>query len=255
MPLQIVTVPCLSDNYAYLVHDPASDETALVDAPESGPILQALAKRGWRLDQVLLTHHHHDHVEGLPAILAAHPARVTGAAADAHRLPPLDQEVAEDDHVSIGAERGRVIAVPGHTVGHIAFHFPDSGLAFTADSLMALGCGRLFEGTPEQMWDSLSKLAALPADTLVCSGHEYTLNNARWAMSVDPGNAALSERAERVRDARAEGRATVPSTLSEELATNPFLRAADADLKAAMDMKEAAPVEVFAALRRSKDAF
>jgi len=256
MPMQIVTIPCLADNYAYLLHDADTGDTALVDAPQAAPILEALRGRDWQLGHVLLTHHHWDHVDALPEILAAHPdARVVGAAADAHRLPPLDTPVHEGDTVTIGREAGNVIDVSGHTVGHIAFHFPDSKLAFTADSLMALGCGRLFEGTPEQMWNSLSKLAALPGDTLICSGHEYTANNARFARTVDPDNAALSDRAAQVDAARAAGQATVPSRLSEELATNPFLRAGDPDLQASIGMDGADPVAVFAELRRRKDAF
>lgn len=256
MPLQIVTIPCLSDNYAYLLHDAASGDTALIDAPQAEPILDELHSRGWRLGQVLLTHHHWDHVDALPRILEAHPgARVVGAAADAHRLPPLDTPVAEGDTVTVGREPGTVIDVSGHTVGHIAFYFADSKLAFTADSLMALGCGRLFEGTPDQMWHSLSKLTALPGDTLICSGHEYTANNARFAQSVDPDHSALADRAAQVNAARAEGQATVPSLLSEELATNPFLRAADPGLQAAIGMDGADPVAVFAELRRRKDAF
>ncbi len=256
MPLQIVTIPCLADNYAYLLHDADTGDTSLVDAPQAAPVLEALRDRDWQLGHVLLTHHHWDHVDALPEILAAHPgARVVGAAADAHRLPPLDTPVAEGDTVTIGREAGKVIDVSGHTVGHIAFHFPESKLAFTADSLMALGCGRLFEGTPEQMWNSLSKLAALPDDTLICSGHEYTANNARFARTVDPDNAALADRAAQVDAARAAGQATVPSRLSEELATNPFLRAGDPDLQAAIGMDGADPVAVFAELRRRKDAF
>ena len=174
MALELVTIPCLKDNYAYLLHDAASGATALVDAPEPGPILAALAERQWDLDQILLTHHHWDHIDGVTAIVEATNAEVLGAAADAHRLPPLNCELREGDSVSVGPEQGFVLEVPGHTVGHIAFYFPDSGLAFTADSLMAGGCGRLFEGTPDQMWASLSVLAALPPETLVCSGEEYT---------------------------------------------------------------------------------
>ena len=255
MPLIVETVPCLQDNYAFLAHDPQSGETALVDAPEAGPILDALNQKGWTLSQVLLTHHHGDHVMGLSDILAAHPAKVTGAAADAHRLPPLDVAVNEGDTVRIGQETGRVMDVSGHTIGHIAFHFPGSHVAFTADSLMALGCGRIFEGTFEQMWTSLQKLAALPPETRICSGHEYTQSNGRFALSVDPENPALQARVAAVAEAREGGKPTVPSLLSEELATNPFLRASDAGLRAAIGMPDAADVEVFAEIRKRKDAF
>ncbi len=187
MPLEIVTIPCLSDNYAFLAHDEATGATAVVDVPEAAPILNALAARQWQASHILITHHHSDHIDGVEALAAATGARVIGAKADQHRLPPLDEAVAEGDVVRIGMDEGQVIDVPGHTVGHIAFHFPASGVVFTADSLMAAGCGRLFEGAPALMWSSLSKLAALPPDTLVCSGHEYTTSNLRFAMSVDAG--------------------------------------------------------------------
>ena len=255
MPLQLVTIPCLSDNYAYLVHDPGTGETGVVDVPEAGPILQALETKGWTLSHILLTHHHYDHIDGVEELLSHAPAKVIGAAADAHRLPPLDQAVAEGDSVSIGSDTGQVIDVSGHTVGHIAFHFPDSGLVFTADSLMALGCGRLFEGTPAQMHDSLSKLAALPPDTTVCSGHEYTQSNANFALTIDPDNPALISRADAVRGAREKGQATVPSQLSEELATNPFLRASDPAIQAHLGLQGADPVDVFTEIRARKDRF
>lgn len=255
MPLEILTIPCLSDNYAFLAHDAASGETALIDAPEAGPILAALTERGWRLSQVLLTHHHWDHVEGLAEILAAHPAKVTGAAADAHRLPPLDLQVREGDSVQIGAETGQVIDVSGHTVGHIAYYFPGSRAVFTADSLMALGCGRVFEGTMAQMWASLSKLAALPAETVVYSGHEYTQANGRFAATIDPENPALQQRIRDIAAARDKGAATVPSALELELATNPFLRAGDPGIQRNLGMTGADPAEVFAEIRARKDRF
>jgi hydroxyacylglutathione hydrolase len=256
MPLTIETVPCLSDNYAYLAHDPETGTTAVVDVPEAAPILAALKKRGWSADAVLLTHHHADHTQGLGEILAAFPgAKVTGAKADAHRLPKLDHAVAEGDAVKVGNAAGRVIDVSGHTVGHIAFHFPDSAVVFTADSLMALGCGRVFEGTMPQMWESLSKLAALPPETTVCSGHEYTAANARFALTIEPENPALQARAEAIEAARAKGQPTVPSKLSEELATNPFLRASDPGVKAELGMAEASDAEVFAEIRTRKDNF
>lgn len=255
MPLEIVTIPCLADNYAFLAHDAASGETAVVDVPEAAPILDALAKRGWTATQVLLTHHHYDHIDGLADLLAVHDAKVTGAAADAHRLPPLDHAVTEGDRVQIGDETGTVIDVSGHTVGHIAFHFPDSAVVFTADSLMALGCGRVFEGTMPQMWASLSKLAALPPETTVCSGHEYTEANGRFAVTVDPDNPALAARVADIARARAAGEATVPSTLALELATNPFLRAADPAIQRHLGMEGADPAAVFAEIRTRKDRF
>ena len=255
MPLEIVTIPCLSDNYAFLAHDAEGGNTALIDAPEAGPILAELKKRGWTLSHVLLTHHHFDHVDGLPAILEKHPAKVIGAAADAHRLPPLDQQVNDGENFEIAGEPVQVMDVSGHTLGHVAYYMPQSAAVFTADSLMALGCGRLFEGTPEQMWRSLSKLAALPDDTLVCSGHEYTQSNAKFAVTVDPNNAALQQRVVDIDRARAAGLPTVPSTMGLEKATNPFLRAEDPAILAHLGMEGADPVAVFAEIRGRKDNF
>lgn len=255
MPAEIVTIPCLSDNYAFLLRERASGEVALVDAPEAGPILADLDRCGWRLGQILLTHHHADHVQGVAEIRAATGARVLGAERDAHRLPPLDHALVDGSPVAVGALEGVVLDVPGHTLGHIAFHFPAASAVFTADSLMALGCGRLFEGTPEMMWNSLRRLAALPPSTLVCSGHEYTLTNAKFALTIEPDNPKLISRAEAVAAARAEGRPTVPSLLSEEQETNPFLRAHLPKVKAALGMSGADDVAVFAEIRRRKDAF
>ncbi|WP_170524965.1 hydroxyacylglutathione hydrolase [Ruegeria arenilitoris] len=255
MPLEIVTIPCLSDNYAFLAHDHASGQTALVDAPEAGPILAELTARGWRLSHVLLTHHHWDHVDGLPGILEQHPAQVIGAAADVHRLPPLDKQVADGDRFEIGGEPVEVLDVSGHTVGHVAYYLPKSAVVFTADSLMALGCGRLFEGDAAQMWTSLSKIAALPDETSVCSGHEYTQSNARFAVTIDPDNTALQQRVHEIDQARAKGRATVPSNLGVEKATNPFLRATDPKIQAQLGMVGADPVAVFAEIRGRKDRF
>ncbi|MDX1743101.1 MAG: hydroxyacylglutathione hydrolase [Ruegeria sp.] len=255
MPLEIVTIPCLSDNYAFLAHDAASGQTALIDVPEAGPVLAELDARGWKLSHVLLTHHHWDHVDGLAGILEKHPAKVIGAAADAHRLPPLDQQVAEGDSFDLGGEPVQVLDVSGHTVGHVAYYLPKSAAVFTADSLMALGCGRLFEGTAPQMWASLSKLAALPDETIVYSGHEYTQSNAKFAITVDPDNAALQQRMTEINQARAAGKPTVPSSLALEKATNPFLRATDPAIQAHLGMKNADPAKVFAEIRTRKDHF
>ncbi|PVA09891.1 hydroxyacylglutathione hydrolase [Pelagivirga sediminicola] len=255
MPLEIITIPCLSDNYAFLAHYPGSGETLCVDVPEAAPVSAMLAQKGWTLSHVLLTHHHADHVQGLDALLADHPATVIGAAADAHRLPKLDVEVQEGDEIRIGMQTGRIFDVSGHTVGHIAAHFPDSDAVFTADSLMALGCGRLFEGSAEQMWRSLCKLMELPPDTVVYSGHEYTAANAKFAQTVDPDNSALISRSSEIDAARKQGRPTVPSTLATELATNPFLRAADPAIRAHLAMQDASDAEVFAEIRARKDRF
>lgn len=255
MPFELVTVPCRTDNYAFLLHETTSGRTALVDAPEAAPIEAALKARGWRLDEIWITHHHGDHVEGVDALRADFGATVTGAAPDAHRLPALDRKVAEGEVFDFAGAEVRVIDVSGHTLGHIAFHVPAAGAVFTGDSLMALGCGRLFEGTAPQMWASLSKLAALPPETLVCSGHEYTAANAAFALTVEPANPDLVARAEAVRAARAKGMPTVPSRLSEELATNPFLRAGLQDVKDDLSMAQDDDADVFAEIRRRKDRF
>ncbi|WP_341862494.1 hydroxyacylglutathione hydrolase [Gymnodinialimonas sp. 57CJ19] len=252
---QIITIPCLEDNYAFLLHDPATGATACIDAPEPAPILAELQTRGWTLSDILITHHHWDHIDGVEALVSATGAKVWGGAADAHRLPPLDHAVSEGDTVAIGTLSGAVLDVSGHSLGHIAFHFPAAKAAFTADSLMALGCGRLFEGTPAQMYDSLQKLAALPADTIVYSGHEYTASNARFALTIEPDNPDLISRVARITAARAAGEATVPSTLAEELATNPFLRADQPAIAATLNLTGADPVRVFTQIRAQKDAF
>ena len=253
MGLDIVTVPCLSDNYAYLVKGP--EGVCLIDAPESGPIIAALEERGWTLGTILITHHHHDHVGGVEALRARYGCEVVGPEAERDKLPPLDIGVRDGDRGGEGLSETVTIAVPGHTLGHVAYHFPQAGAVFTADSLMALGCGRVFEGTPEMMWESLSKLAALPPETMVYSGHEYTASNARFALTIEPGNEALKLRAEAVEQARAEGRPTAQVALSLELETNPFLRAPRPEVKRLLGMENATDAAVFAEIRGRKDRF
>lgn len=255
MPLELVTIPCLSDNYAYLIHDADTGQTAVIDVPEPGPILAALEAHQWRLTDILITHHHDDHIQGVDALRGRTGAMVLGAAADAHRLPRLDLALTEASSFSIGREFARVIDVPGHTLGHIAFHFPDSRLCFTADSLMSGGCGRPFEGTARQMHASLQKLAALPSDTLICSGHEYTTSNLRFATTLEPGSPALISRIAEVAAKRARGIPTVPVPLQVELDTNPYLRAHLPALKSAVGLPDADDVTVFAEIRARKDKF
>ena len=256
MPLEMLPVRCLQDNYAWLVHgdngggDGGDSRTALIDAPEAGPVLAALKDRGWTLDDILITHHHADHIQATAEIVAATGAKVTGNARDAHRLPPLDHPRTPGERFDICGEPVQMIDVSGHTIGHVAFHFPQSKLAFTADSLMALGCGRLFEGDAAMMWDSLSRLNALPADTLICSGHDYCRGNGAFALSVEPENAAL---AQRLADTAAGLRICAAASLSDERATNPFLRIAE--LRGPLDMQGASDAEVFARLRQMKDQF
>lgn len=240
------TIRCLKDNYAYLVHH--AGRTVLFDAPEAAPILAALDENGWTLDEIVLTHHHDDHVQAVPELLAATGARVTGAAADRHRLPPLDRAVSPGDVIDVGGMDARVIDVSGHTVGHVAYYLPDAAAAFTGDSLMAIGCGRLFEGDAAMMWDSLSRLNALPGDTLICSGHDYCAGNGAFALSVDADNAALRDRLDGTRSGRLP---CAPATLDTERATNPFLRAGA--LAPSVGAPDAATG--FAVLRAMKDGF
>ncbi len=255
MPLEIVTLPCRTDNYAFLLHNDVTGETALVDAPETTAIENALDSRGWSLDFILLTHHHTDHIEAVEPLKARYRSKVIGASADAHRLPDLDQHVAAGETITLLGEEVHIIDVSGHTIGHIAFHFPTSNAVFTADSLMALGCGRLFEGTAEQAWTSLCALATLPEETIVYSGHEYTQANAKFALTIEAENPALKQRVADIDEARAQGRPTVPSSLALELATNPFLRADQPSVKAAVGMEDQDALAVFTEVRRRKDNF
>ncbi|WP_457649213.1 hydroxyacylglutathione hydrolase [Profundibacter sp.] len=255
MSLQIATIPCREDNYAFLLHDKDSGETALVDAPEAAPAIEVLESRGWTLTHILITHHHYDHIDGVEELRAKYGAKVVGAKADAARLPALDIEVSEGDTIKIGENEGKVLDVSGHCDNHLAFHFPRNFAVFTGDSLMALGCGRLFEGTPEQMWESLSKIAALPKMTIVYSGHEYTAANATFAYTIEPGNAALKDRILQIIEARAQKMPTVPSLLTDELATNPFLRPHSPEIRQRLGMESATDTEVFAEIRRRKDNF
>jgi len=256
MPLEILTIPCLSDNYAYGVRDTDSGEVAVIDAPEAAPILRTLSFNGWSLNQILITHHHHDHVAGLELLHQAVEAPIVGARADAARLPlPLALGVEEGDAFTLGFQPVHVYDVSGHTNGHLAYHFPEGEALFTGDSLMVMGCGRLFEGTAEQMWGSLTKLMELPPQTRIYSGHEYTLANAKFALTIEPENKALLDRLEQISRLRKAGEPTMGATLELELATNPFLRAHRPEVKAALGMQGAPDAEVFAEIRRRKDEF
>jgi hydroxyacylglutathione hydrolase len=255
MPVEIITVPCLSDNYAYLIRDRASGKVAVVDAPAAGPIVDALEARGWGVDQIWITHHHGDHIDGVDTLRNRYGAQVVGHAKDSARLPPLDIALADGETVSLGDTDARVIDVSGHTVGHIAFVIDAAKAAFTADSLMALGCGRVFEGTHAMMWASLSKFLAMPDDMQIYSGHNYGQANGRFALSIEPGNEALKARIEGIKAADAAGEPIVPVTLAEERATNPFLRATEPSVKASVGLAGADDAAVFAEVRRRKDAF
>jgi hydroxyacylglutathione hydrolase len=255
MPAQIHQFPCLQDNYGVLLHDPETGATASIDAPEAGPVLRALEQTGWRLTDVLVTHHHKDHIGGIPEVRAAWPdARVVAALADKARIPGADLYVREGDRVQVGAITLDVIETPGHTTGHIVYHAPDEALLFAGDTLFAMGCGRAFEAPAPVLLTSLQKLAALPPHTRVWCGHEYTQANGRFALTVDPGNPALKTRMGEVAQLRARSAPTLPTTIGLELATNPFLRAHDANVRAALDMPDAAPADVFARLRELKNS-
>ncbi|HEU0098335.1 MAG TPA: hydroxyacylglutathione hydrolase [Allosphingosinicella sp.] len=226
--LDIVRIPVLSDNYVWLIHEPGSGETAVVDPAVAEPVLAAAEARGWRIAQIWNTHWHPDHTGGNAAIKAATGALVTGPAAEAGRIPTLDRQVREGDRVKLGAAEAEVLEVPAHTAGHIAYHLPSEEVVFVGDTLFAMGCGRLFEGTADQMHSNLQRLARLPSPTRAYCAHEYTLANGRFAVTVEPDNRALAERLAEVEAARARGEATVPTTIALELATNPFMRASSA---------------------------
>ena len=234
MTVTAKAIPILSDNYAWLVRDEATGYTVIVDPAEETPVVAAIQAAGGRLDAIFLTHHHDDHIAAVEPIRSRFDAAVIGAAADAHRLPRLDTTVREGDEVAVGSGSARVIDTPGHTVGHIAYFIQPGAVLLCGDTLFSLGCGRLLEGTAADMFASLRKLAALPAETLVCCGHEYTASNARFAVAEEPSNAALAARASEVDRMRSAGQATVPSRLGDELAQNPFLHAADAGALGAM---------------------
>ncbi|MBB4016925.1 hydroxyacylglutathione hydrolase [Chelatococcus caeni] len=255
MPADIHVFPCRSDNIGVLVRDATSGACATIDAPEEAAVRRALADTGWRLTHILVTHKHPDHVEGIPGLKRETGATVIGPAAEAAAIPDLDRTVAEGDVVAVGDLSGEVIATPGHTLGHIAYWFAGERALFAGDTLFALGCGRLFEGTPADMWAALGKLAALPDDTRLYCGHEYTLANARFALAADPDNAVLAKRAADIEATRARGELTVPSLLGEEKATNPFLRAGEPALAAAVNLPGRPAEDVFAALRAWKDRF
>jgi hydroxyacylglutathione hydrolase len=247
---------CLKDNFGVLIHDPATRATAAVDAPDGAPILAALAARGWQLTDILITHHHFDHVQGVAGLKAAFPrARVTGPAKEAAKIGHLDLVIGEGSDVRIGELATAALEVPGHTSGHVAYWFEKENILFSGDTLFAMGCGRGFEEPPGVLYESLMKLAALPSETQVYCGHEYTLANARFALTVDPHNATLRERAAEVARLREEGKLTLPTTIAIELATNPFLRADDPGIQASLGMSGADPAEVFAELRTRKNRF
>jgi hydroxyacylglutathione hydrolase len=255
MALQIEQFMCRSDNFGVLVHDPEAGVTAAIDAPEFGPITDHLARRGWNLTDIFVTHHHGDHVEAILPLKQAFQCRVTGPAAEADRIPGIDRQVRGGDRFAFGGTEVEVLDTPGHTLGHISYFIPKAKVAFTADTLFSLGCGRVFEGTPAMMWESLGKIMALPDDTSVHVGHEYTQANARFALTIEPDNADLVARAREVDALRAAGRPTLPTTIGQERRTNPFVRADVAGIARNLGMEGAPAAEVFAEIRKRKDHF
>ena len=253
--LEIESIPVLRDNYIHLAHDSASGATAAIDPAQAEPVLEKLAARGWTLSHILITHHHDDHTGGVAALRARTGCRVFGSAREAARLPPLDEQVGEGAAIRLGEWTVSVLDTPGHTLGHVAYWLPEAAVLFPGDTLFSLGCGRLFEGSPEQMWASLKKLRALPGEADVYCAHEYSLSNAAFARSIDPGNDALARRAAEIERLRAEGRPTVPFRLDPDRAANPFLRADEPALQSAMGLPDADPARVFAEIRKRKDVF
>jgi hydroxyacylglutathione hydrolase len=254
-PIEIHMFPCLQDNYGYLLHDSVAAVTAAIDTPDAVAILAALAERSWVLTHILNTHHHSDHAGGNLELKKRTGCRIIGPRADAARIPGIDVQVGDRDSFELGSHRVEVFDTPGHTRGHIVYWLPDDAVAFVGDTLFAMGCGRLFEGTPAQMWSSLQKIARWPESTRLYCAHEYTQANGRFALTVEPGNRALAQRMQEVARARAAGRPTIPTTVALEKATNPFLRAASRDLQRELGLVGASEVEVFAKTRALKDAF
>jgi hydroxyacylglutathione hydrolase len=255
MPAKTHQFFCLQDNYGVLLHDPDSGATAAIDAPEAAPVEAALATTGWRLTDILVTHHHNDHTAGIPELKRKHQCRVVVPRAEAQRIALGDESVSEGDTVRIGGLSGRVLDTPGHTAGHISYWFEADRLAFVGDTLFSIGCGRIIEGDAEMMWRSLLKLRALPDATQFYCGHEYTAANIAFARTIEPDNTALRKRAEEVAALRAAGKATLPATIGAEKAANPFLRADIPELAAAVGLAGRPAAEVFAKIRAGKDSF
>lgn len=251
--LKVFQFPAREDNYAVILHDPQSGTTIAIDAPEHEPMADVLADKRARLTHILTTHHHPDHVEANVALKDEHGCTIIGPKEEADRIPGIDRTTSEGEVLDVGGHRVEVIATPGHTLGQVAYYFPDQKLLFAADALFALGCGRIFEGTPRQMHESLQKLAALPDDTKVYAGHEYTLSNAKFAVTVDPDNAELIARVREIEELRDNGKPTLPTTIAKEKATNPFLRPHDAAIRANLGMTDASDEEVFTEIRARKD--
>ena len=255
MPAETHLFTCLKDNYGVLLHDPATGATAAIDAPEAAPVEAALAERGWRLTDILVTHHHGDHTGGIVELKTKHLCRVVAPRKEAPKIPGIDVTVREGDVVQVGSLVGRVLETPGHTAGHITYWFKEDKLAFVGDTLFSVGCGRIIEGTPEMMWNSLLKIRNLPADTQVYCGHEYTASNVHFALTIEPRNPSLRARAEEVVRLTERKKPTIPTTIQQEKSFNPFLRADLHSVSAGIGLEGATPVAVFATVRARKDKF
>lgn len=253
--LEIEQFICRDDNYGVIVHDPESGETLVVDAPEEQPIVDVLKRHGWTPSILLITHHHADHVEGNLALKQRYGLTIVGPDKEAAKIPGIDRRIAEGDAITFGGQTIHVIETPGHTAGHVTFHLPAARIAFAADTLFEMGCGRVIECPYEVMYESLARLAKLPPETAVFVGHEYTAANARFAVTVDPGNSKLKARAEAVFAMHEKNEMTLPTTIGEELETNPFLRWDDRAVREGLGMADASNAEIFSELRRRKDNF
>ena len=250
---EIHQFPCLNDNYGVLVRDPATGAVAAIDAPKAEEVAAALEAKGWKLTHILTTHRHGDHTDGNLALKAATGCTIIGPRGEADKVPGIDVKVGEGDTFKLGSLEVRVLETPGHTIGHIAYWIPSAGVAFAGDTLFALGCGRVFEGSMQQMWSSLQKLAALPPETVVYCGHEYTAANAKFALTIEPDNAKLQARVKTIDELRAKGLPTVPTTIAAELETNPFLRAANPVIRKRLGLEGAPDWQVFAEVRERKN--
>jgi hydroxyacylglutathione hydrolase len=253
MAAEVRLFPCLTDNFGYLIHDPETKATASVDAPEAGPIIAALEREGWRLTDILITHHHHDHVGGVAELKQKYQCRVVAPHDKTTRIANVDLRAGQGDIVKVGSLLARVLETPGHTLDHISYVFDNDKVLFAADTLFSIGCGRVFEGTYPMMWDSLLKLRALPDDFQLYCGHEYTAANVKFALTIEPDNAALKARAEEVKRLRAENKPTIPTLLGDEKKANVFLRADDPSVAAGVRMKGSSAAEIFRELRERKN--
>jgi len=255
MPAQVHQFFCLQDNYGVLLHDPETGATAAIDAPEAAAVEAALAATGWRLTDILVTHHHNDHTAGIPALKQRYGCRVVAPRKEAAQIADVDETVGEGDTVRVGKLVAKVLDTPGHTAGHISYWFEADKLAFVGDTMFSIGCGRIIEGNPPMMWESLRKVRDLPGDTQVYCGHEYTASNIAYARTVEPDNAALRARADEVAKLRAANKPTLPVTIADERAANPFLRADLPEVAAAVGLAGKPAAEVFAKIRAGKDTF